>query len=60
MGQIELSVHIGLCLSLKSCSAVVMGILKFAFMLTTAGDLDTTFDYWVHFWQKEVSKGTQG
>lgn len=29
-----------------------MGILKFAFMLTTAGDPDSTFDYWVHFWQK--------
>ncbi|SPO05278.1 uncharacterized protein DNG_07965 [Cephalotrichum gorgonifer] len=31
--------------------AVVMGILKFIFMLVTAGGPDTTFDYWVHFWQ---------
>ncbi|KAL8369498.1 hypothetical protein RB595_000020 [Gaeumannomyces hyphopodioides] len=31
--------------------AILMGILKAVFMLTTGGDPDQTFDYWVHFWQ---------
>ncbi|KAH6661951.1 hypothetical protein F5X68DRAFT_145206 [Plectosphaerella plurivora] len=31
--------------------AVLMGILKAVFMLTTGGDPDAIFDYWVHFWQ---------
>ncbi|KAH8170189.1 integral membrane protein [Sarocladium implicatum] len=31
--------------------AVLMGILKAVFMLTTGGDPDATFDLWVHFWQ---------
>lgn len=31
--------------------AILMGILKAVFMLTTGGDPDATFDYWVHFWQ---------
>jgi hypothetical protein len=29
-----------------------MGILKAVFMLTTGGDPDAIFDYWVHFWEK--------
>jgi hypothetical protein len=29
-----------------------MGILKAVFMLTTGGDVDAIFDYWVHFWEK--------
>jgi hypothetical protein len=29
-----------------------MGILKAVYMLTTGGDPDAIFDYWVHFWQK--------
>lgn len=33
-------------------SAVLMGILKAVYMLTTGGDPDQTFDLWVHFWQK--------
>ncbi len=33
-------------------SSVLMGILKAVYMLTTGGSLDTTFEYWVHFWQK--------
>lgn len=36
----------------KLDSAVLMGILKAVFMLTTGGDPDAIFDYWVHFWQK--------
>ncbi len=28
-----------------------MGILKAVFMLTTGGDPDAIFDYWVHFWE---------
>ncbi|KAK0391543.1 hypothetical protein NLU13_1043 [Sarocladium strictum] len=32
-------------------SAVLMGILKAIFMLTTGGDPDRTFDLWVHFCQ---------
>ncbi|OHE92274.1 hypothetical protein CORC01_12443 [Colletotrichum orchidophilum] len=31
--------------------AIIMGILKAVFMLTTGGDIDAIFDYWVHFWQ---------
>ncbi|KAF4835479.1 hypothetical protein CGCSCA4_v012630 [Colletotrichum siamense] len=31
--------------------AVLMGILKAVFMLTTGGAPDAIFDYWVHFWQ---------
>ncbi|UQC86562.1 uncharacterized protein CLUP02_12064 [Colletotrichum lupini] len=31
--------------------AVIMGILKAVFMLTTGGSPDAIFDYWVHFWQ---------
>ncbi|KFY40139.1 hypothetical protein V495_05595 [Pseudogymnoascus sp. VKM F-4514 (FW-929)] len=31
--------------------AVLMGILKAVFMLTTGGSPDTTFDYWVHLWE---------
>ncbi|KAK3905696.1 hypothetical protein C8A05DRAFT_12497 [Staphylotrichum tortipilum] len=31
--------------------AVLMGILKAVFMLTTGGDPDAIFDYWVHFWE---------
>ncbi|KAK4154633.1 hypothetical protein C8A00DRAFT_32589 [Chaetomidium leptoderma] len=31
--------------------AVLMGILKAVYMLTTGGDPDAIFDYWVHFWQ---------
>ncbi|KAL2205543.1 hypothetical protein CC79DRAFT_1371353 [Sarocladium strictum] len=31
--------------------AVLMGILKAVYMLTTGGDIDSTFDLWVHFWQ---------
>jgi hypothetical protein len=34
------------------CSAVLMGILKAVFMLTTGGDPDAIFNYWVHFWEK--------
>lgn len=29
-----------------------MGILKAVFMLTTGGDPDHIYNYWVHFWQK--------
>jgi hypothetical protein len=29
-----------------------MGVLKAVYMLTTGGDPDAIFDYWVHFWQK--------
>jgi hypothetical protein len=36
----------------RACSAILMGILKAVFMLTTGGDPDAIFDYWVHFWQK--------
>jgi hypothetical protein len=28
-----------------------MGILKAVFMLTTGGDPDAIFNYWVHFWE---------
>ncbi|KAL2882025.1 hypothetical protein SGCOL_002766 [Colletotrichum sp. CLE4] len=28
-----------------------MGVLKAVFMLTTGGNPDAIFDYWVHFWQ---------
>ncbi|KAK3297344.1 uncharacterized protein B0H64DRAFT_122936 [Chaetomium fimeti] len=31
--------------------AVLMGVLKAVYMLTTGGDPDAIFDYWVHFWQ---------
>ncbi|AEO68612.1 e0629435-eb59-45cf-9678-2ab46b64b916 [Thermothielavioides terrestris] len=31
--------------------AVLMGILKAVFMLTTGGDPDAIFNYWVHFWE---------
>ncbi|KAK4242820.1 hypothetical protein C8A03DRAFT_29057 [Achaetomium macrosporum] len=31
--------------------AVLMGILKAVYMLTTGGDPDAIFDYWVHFWE---------
>ncbi|TIC93577.1 hypothetical protein CH35J_009223 [Colletotrichum higginsianum] len=31
--------------------SIVMGILKAVFMLTTGGDPDNIFNYWVHFWQ---------
>lgn len=31
--------------------SVICGICKAVFMLTTGGDPDNTFDYWVHFWQ---------
>ncbi|KAI9149952.1 hypothetical protein HJFPF1_09699 [Paramyrothecium foliicola] len=31
--------------------AVLMGILKAVYMLTTGGDPDAIFNYWVHFWQ---------
>ncbi|KAL2133536.1 hypothetical protein VTI74DRAFT_8758 [Chaetomium olivicolor] len=31
--------------------SVLMGILKAIYMLTTGGDPDAIFDYWVHFWQ---------
>ncbi|KFA75724.1 hypothetical protein S40288_04969 [Stachybotrys chartarum IBT 40288] len=31
--------------------AVLMGILKAVFMLTTGGDPDQIYNYWVHFWQ---------
>ncbi|KAK1638546.1 hypothetical protein BDP81DRAFT_305116, partial [Colletotrichum phormii] len=31
--------------------AIIMGILKAVFMLTTGGNPDAIFDYWVHFWQ---------
>jgi len=31
--------------------AVLMGVLKAVFMLTTGGHPDAIFDYWVHFWQ---------
>ncbi|RFU73495.1 alcohol dehydrogenase nadp+ [Trichoderma arundinaceum] len=31
--------------------AILMGILKAVFMLTTGGSPDNTFDYWVHLWE---------
>ncbi|KAK1975023.1 hypothetical protein LZ30DRAFT_536072, partial [Colletotrichum cereale] len=31
--------------------SIIMGILKAAYMLTTGGDPDDIFNYWVHFWQ---------
>ncbi|KAK1489030.1 hypothetical protein CCUS01_14692 [Colletotrichum cuscutae] len=37
--------------ALRRNCAVIMGILKAVFMLTTGGSPDAIFDYWVHFWQ---------
>ncbi|KAH6850619.1 hypothetical protein B0I37DRAFT_117591 [Chaetomium sp. MPI-CAGE-AT-0009] len=31
--------------------SILMGVLKAVYMLTTGGDPDAIFDYWVHFWQ---------
>ncbi|KAL2255685.1 hypothetical protein VTK26DRAFT_2895 [Humicola hyalothermophila] len=31
--------------------AIVMGVLKAVFMLTTGGNPDHIFNYWVHFWE---------